>query len=116
MSKEFTRRQFIRQSIGSGFGLLGIAFQACQNTEKSDQKERTASQPTSCDDLSGLSEEELKPRETFGYAKESPITDSRCSNCKLWLPDKKKENCGKCLLFKGPVFAAGYCTYWAPQI
>jgi len=88
---------------------------ACQNKEKSADSDQTVTSPKSCDDLSGLSEEELKPREAFAYVKESPVEDSQCSNCKLWLPDKDNDACGKCLLFKGPVYPGGYCTYWAPQ-
>ncbi|WP_374756116.1 high-potential iron-sulfur protein [Dyadobacter frigoris] len=48
--------------------------------------------------------------------KQSPSPESHCSNCQLWLPKKDSKDCGNCQIFKGPVYAQGYCTYWAPQM
>ena len=68
----------------------------------------------SCQDLSSLSEQELKVREGFAYVDESPDSTSSCENCNLWLPPEKGRECGGCMLFKGPVVAKGHCTYWVP--
>lgn len=104
-----SRRRFLRALWQTGFIVPGIVIAACRGN--------TDAPPavTSCDDLSGLSEEDRKLRETFGYVEESQVTDNQCSNCNLWLPNKEDPSCGKCLLFKGPVYAKGHCTSWAPQ-
>lgn len=82
---------------------------ACQQPEK--QQEAYEGDP--CDDMRAVSEAELTKRKNFGYVGESPIADNRCSNCNLYLPPKEAQDCGKCILFEGPVQAQGYCTYWA---
>lgn len=109
------RRQFFRMLLHPGVILLGIGLTACggrtQTTEEINEKNATRA----CDDLSGLSEQDLKLRETFGYLPKSPVADNQCNNCNLWLPNEEDPSCGKCLLFKGPVYAVGHCTSWAPQ-
>ncbi len=67
-----------------------------------------------CDDLTGVAPGEIDKRKKFAYVNNSPIPDSRCGNCKLFLPPGPGKPCGGCLLFKGPVRETGYCTYWAP--
>ena len=52
----------------------------------------------------------------MGYVKQSPIPEKQCGNCNLWLPPLAGKDCGACQLFKGPVYTAGHCTYWAPQV
>lgn len=107
------RRQFFRTLLQYGFLLTGAGLSACGDQMP---KDTTNSHSTGgCDDLSGLSEQDLKVRENFGYLPKSPVADNQCSNCNLWLPNEADPTCGKCLLFKGPVYAAGHCTYWAPQ-
>lgn len=74
----------------------------------------TVQQKNPCDDLSGISEEEIAKRKKLAYVNKTPIPDSHCSNCALYLPPGKDKPCGGCMLFKGPVRAEGYCAYWAP--
>lgn len=93
-----------------------MGLNACtQNTDKP-----KAGKPTEpldpCTDFSQLTETDLKARQKMGYVKQSPIVDSKCQNCQLFLPLKDSPACGKCQLFKGPVLADAYCTYWAPQM
>ena len=71
---------------------------------------------TACDDLSSVSKQDMETRRKLGYVKESPIPDNQCQNCNLYLPPKGGQACGGCMLFKGPVFPASYCTYWAPKV
>jgi len=71
---------------------------------------------TSCDDLTGLPEEEISKRKQLGYVEETPIDDNTCDNCQLYLPATPDRKCGGCQLFKGPVKEKAYCTYWAPRI
>ena len=78
-------------------------------------KKETTTVVDPCQDLSSLSEAELKTRKGFNYVQQSPQTDMQCGNCNLFLPPGPEKKCGGCLLFKGPVNETGYCTYWAPQ-
>jgi hypothetical protein len=102
-----TRRDFIKGAVSAGAVLFGSGFllSRCKAKKKS---------PVSCSDLSGVSQEEKEKRKKLGYVAETPITESKCSVCKLYLPPAKAEDCGGCSLFKGPVEANGYCTYFAP--
>lgn len=111
----YSRRQFLHTPLTLLAGLLGAGLIACQGTGKAPEEQTGAAAPASCDDLSGLTDEEIKLRETFGYVKKSPMADNQCSNCNLWIPNENDPSCGRCLLFKGPVYAAGHCTSWAPQ-
>lgn len=112
-----TRRHFIKNAIGMSGLLLGGAFlfPHCGNGEKP-AKEKTGEshKPTSCRDMTGVSKEEIEKRKKLGYVEETPIADSNCGNCKLYLPPGEGETCGSCSLFKGPVEENGYCTYYAP--
>lgn len=67
-----------------------------------------------CDDMTGVSAEELAKRKKLAYVNTSPIEDNHCGNCALYLPPAKGKACGGCVLFKGPVRPGGYCAYWAP--
>ncbi len=106
-----TRREFIKHAFGaSGMLLGGMFISSCGGGQKPADKK----QPASCSDLSGVSEEEKEKRKKLGYVEETPIPDSKCGNCKLYLPPGDDEACGSCSLFKGPVEENGYCTYYAP--
>jgi hypothetical protein len=95
-------------------GIQGLA--ACGKNENKAGEATAAQAPSACDDLSAVSESDLATREKLGYVKTSPIADNQCQNCNLFLPPKEGEKCGGCMLFKGPVFAEAYCTYWAPKL
>ncbi len=88
-----------------------------QDTVKNSPAEvpqQTAQQKNPCDDLTGVSAEEIEKRKKLAYVNKTPIPDSHCSNCTLYLPPAKDKPCGGCMLFKGPVRPEGYCAYWAP--
>jgi hypothetical protein len=109
--QQSARRKFLAQATRAGFVVLGsnVALNSCgQNT-----KRQTPFEGNPCDDIREVSEAELTKRKSFGYVKESPLADNQCSNCNLYLPPKESQSCGECILFKGPVRAEGYCTYWA---
>ena len=109
MNQHFSRRKFFTLS---GFGIFLVSCERKQQTsEKNVEKNADP-----CSDFSGVSEVELKKRQQLGYVKKSPSTESHCGNCQLWLPRKDSKDCGNCQIFKGPVIAEGYCTYWAPQM
>jgi hypothetical protein len=103
------RRMFLQKCIAST--LLVGGFSGCETKEK---KPNTSTNP--CADYSDLSDEDIKKRESLGFVEKSPSENKHCGNCNLWLPAKQDEQCGRCQLFKGPVAAEAYCTYWAPQV
>ncbi len=84
------------------------------NPDQVPKQQQTEQQKNPCDDLTGVSVEEIEKRKKLAYVNKTPIPDSHCSNCTLYLPPAKDKPCGGCMLFKGPVRPEGYCAYWAP--
>ncbi|MEK6479002.1 high-potential iron-sulfur protein [Catalinimonas sp. 4WD22] len=112
-----SRRTFIRQHIGlaTTFISWGLILQNCTSKKSETEQNREITSANPCQELSEVSEEEIQKRENLGYVNESPIEENQCNNCNLYLPPGDKK-CGGCMLFKGPVEAEGYCTYWAPVV
>lgn len=119
--QKYSRRKFISKYIHIGSAFLGGTFLLGYNPLKSEAKnsnkppqdnKKAAKNP--CDDMTGVTPAELAKRKKLAYVTKSPIEDSHCSNCTLYLPPAKGKSCGGCVLFKGPVRAEGYCAYWAP--
>jgi hypothetical protein len=127
-----TRRDFIKSTIRTGGLLLTstLLLSRCNNADKKENpknnKDTTGAHKkgagnktkngssSPCSDVSGISQDEQEKRKKLGYVAKTPITDSKCSVCKLYLPPAKADDCGRCALFKGPVEADGYCAYFAP--
>ncbi|QRR04218.1 high-potential iron-sulfur protein [Dyadobacter sandarakinus] len=99
------RRKFLCKTICTG-PLIAATFwlSGCRGKSKD-----------ACSDISGLTESDKTNREAMGYVAISPIPNSTCGNCQLWLPPEDEDACGGCQLFKGPVPEEGFCTYWAPH-
>lgn len=117
MKRVCSRRKFIFASLSASTVLLGAGLlHGCDAKNDAQEEEGSTASVDSCDDLSGVSEAELEKRQKFGYVRETPIPESRCDNCNLYLPPAEGQACGGCMLFKGPVFPGAYCTYWAPQV
>ncbi len=120
------RRKFCEQAVTKvsviALGSMGLLACADKKESSSSSEESTAVAPAndldvdSCDDLSKVSAEEIKKRESLGYEETTPIPDKQCSSCNLYIPPKEGKSCGGCILFKGPVYEDAYCTYWAPQV
>jgi hypothetical protein len=117
MQKIYSRREFIRKPflLGSVFLSLAIALSECNSKKGSDKEEKNDVKTDPCEDLSGVSKNDIETRNKFGYVKKSPLPDKTCNNCKLHIPPQAGKECGECLLFKGPVYSSGYCTYWSPR-
>lgn len=114
-----SRRRFIKEGAHRAGVLLTILFVSSKCREKKvkdSDKAATGDSQDPCSDLSSVPESDVELRRKFAYVKESPIADNHCHNCNLYLPPKDASPCGSCMLFKGPVNANGYCTYWAPKI
>ncbi|MVZ65222.1 hypothetical protein GQF61_05105 [Sphingobacterium sp. DK4209] len=118
-NKKIERREFIKGTVTSSLAfLMGSAYvlTGCSNTGKQAAGNQDAEAAvSSCDDYSNVDEVNLRKREQLGYVKQTVNPENKCSNCKLWIAPKEGQSCGGCLLFKGPVYDEGYCTYWAPQ-
>ena len=126
---KYNRRNFLHKYLKAGSMLAGaglllsyssfssVAKQLAQSSSSNQQPPKKAVQPAQknqCDNLSGVSAEEIEKRKKLAYVTKTPIPDSHCSNCNLYLPPAKDKPCGGCMLFKGPVRPDGYCAYWAP--
>ncbi|HEX5024309.1 MAG TPA: high-potential iron-sulfur protein, partial [Agriterribacter sp.] len=119
MSETSPRRLFLKKCMSAAMMLTGgiLLLNSCGAPGKEAAQDKPEEgRADSCDDYAGLTENDLKARASMGYSKQSPIPGKQCNNCNLWLPPAGNAVCGKCQLFKGPVYAAGHCTYWAPQV
>lgn len=116
MTGKDNRRSFLEKMLTGGAGIVisAMGIQSCQSGNGGAEKDDL--DVTACNDLSKVSEEEVKKRNGLGYVEVSPMSDKYCNNCQLYLPPKEGQTCGGCALFKGPVFEEGYCTYWAPIV
>jgi hypothetical protein len=110
--REFIWRHFFSSSI---FFSAAIALSECKSKKGSEKEVKKDVKTDPCEDLSGVSKNDIEARKKFAYVKKSPLPDKTCSNCKLHIPPQPGKECGECLLFKGPVYSSGYCTYWAPS-
>ncbi|MBL7700346.1 MAG: high-potential iron-sulfur protein [Chitinophagaceae bacterium] len=93
--------------------MAGITISGIGCDEKKPDNE-TPVDNNPCSHLSGLSESDLDARKKFNYADKSPDKNKTCVTCNLYIPGKENAQCGSCMLFKGPVMAAGTCIYWTP--
>jgi hypothetical protein len=121
--QKYSRRKFIGKYVLAGSVAFGSVLLIAGNTARSMANEGDSKKPSKnpqplqknpCDDLTGVSTDEVAKRKKLAYVNKTPIPDSHCSNCALYLPPAKDKPCGACMLFKGPVRAEGYCAYWAP--
>ncbi|MBX2923519.1 MAG: high-potential iron-sulfur protein [Chitinophagaceae bacterium] len=117
--KEYSRRQFISQCAGHSAAFMGMMFllNSCGGNNKPAAKEENTAKPATdpCNDLTGVSAEELDKRKRMAYVDKSQMPGSSCGNCGLYIPWKDQTTCGGCLLFKGPVHAEGHCIQWVAK-
>ena len=125
--KDITRRDFIQRL--SLFGAIGVGassvLAACggeqQAVETPEAPEVPAEEPDmadadfSCDDVSGLTEQEIAARQSLNYVDESPMEGKYCDNCALYVAAEPGEQCGGCQTIKGPIHPKGYCDIWTAQ-
>ena len=117
--RAYSRRKFISKYVCASTVFLGVGLLlgSCDRKKTvQENKSNAATRVDPCSNLSGVSENDIALRQKLGYVKESPIPDNRCNNCNLYLPPGADKDCGRCMLFKGPVYPSGYCTYWAPRV
>lgn len=93
-----------------------IIFNSCDSKKPGEEEKKGSTSKEPCEDLSGVSTEEIAKRQKFGYVKQSVDPERNCGNCSLHLPPVAGKDCGGCLLFKGPVNPAGYCIQYAAKV
>lgn len=115
---KITRRQFIHTTAAAGAATLtlGYLLAGCKGDGGGTKSGGGGGGgEKSCDDVSGLTEQEKKTRESLKYVEKSPEPQKNCANCSLYQLPKDGEFCGGCSVLKGPVHPQGYCTAWAPK-
>ncbi len=116
-NNEYSRRKFISKCLGAGSSFLGgaLILISCGSKKQGEEVKKEASSKNACDDLSDVSKSELEKRQKLAYVDKSPVQEKYCGNCGLFVPGQDKD-CGGCLLFKGPVYASGYCIQHTPKV
>ena len=99
-----SRREMLRSTVRLAvIGSVPVLLNAC-----------TAPQ-FRCDDVSGLSEDDLALRSALEYQDGSPHGEEKnCSNCAFYRTGAKNQ-CGQCTLLRGPIHPRGYCNSWAAK-
>ncbi len=117
-NKEYSRRMFISKCLGIGSMFLGIAvvLSSCELNQPPVEDKKGVSLKNACDDFSGVSKSEIEKRQKFAYVDKSPVTESYCGNCSMYVPKDQNKECGGCMLFKGPVYSSGYCIQYVAKV
>ncbi len=92
-----------RRLLMFGAGAATLLAAACKKGE-----------PSSCNDTSGLSADELNVRTTLAYVDRSTLANQMCELCQQYVPGSPGE-CGSCKVLKGPVHPKGYCKAFAAK-
>lgn len=100
----FSRREMLRHSVHlTVIGAAPVLLNGCKKAE------------FSCNDTSGLAEEDTALREALEYVDKSPHEERKnCSTCSFYVAGDTNQ-CGRCTLVKGPIHPLGYCTSWASK-
>jgi len=117
-NKPYPRRKFLLKCLGAAtvfFGGASILNSCNSDPDKANHQGNSSSVPKSCDDVTGVSKSEMEKRKKLGYVKESTVPGSHCSNCNFYIPPDSDKKYGGCILFKGPVCSAGYCTQYVAK-
>jgi hypothetical protein len=101
MSETVVSRRRLFLLGGSALTLLGAA--GCSK------------EPSSCNDVSGLSADEAKVRTTLEYVDRSPDLTKTCEKCQQWIAPAESSSCGGCKVLKGPVHPKGHCKVFVAK-
>ena len=113
---KFSRRTFLQNSLNTASIFVAVVLGGgCNNNNSVGDEKKQASGTNACNDLSGIDRGELEKREKLAYVDKSPVSESYCGNCSMYVPGAEGKDCGTCLLFKGPVYASGYCIQYVAK-
>jgi hypothetical protein len=71
--------------------------------------------PSSCQDLGGLSAEEVRAREALEYLDRSADPTRTCAACLQFVEPGSAFSCGSCRLVRGPIHPAGSCRAYSAR-
>jgi hypothetical protein len=113
----YTRKKFFKKTAAAIASIIGISAvgSSCSSPAEKEVPEAEEKPVKDCNDLSGVSEQELKKRTQFGYEAESSAPERNCGSCALYVLPKQGVGCGGCMLFQGPVNPAGSCIQFAAK-
>lgn len=113
--KKLDRRAFLRRAAQLG-AVAAVAPALVSMTTACKKKDKDAgggADSFSCEDTTGLTDDEKTNREALEYTDHSPHgTEKDCENCALYVKPDGGEDCGGCALIAGPIHPRGYCTSW----
>ena len=103
-----SRKEFLIKSLG----LMGatIAVPSLLSSCGGETKKELAA--NACDDLSGVSETEIKKREGVKYVSQTTDPAKNCANCRFYKAPAQAGECVGYQLFAGKVHPNGYCQSW----
>jgi hypothetical protein len=117
MKEAMNRKKFLQQ-----IGMLGVAgvvvpasLASCGGEEQPKAAPGTQAAASDCNDVTGLTEVEVKMRENLKYMSVSDDPAKHCDICNFWVPPEAGKECGGCTLMKGPIAAKGSCLSFAPK-
>ena len=122
--KYMKRKDFLRTlAFTAASGSVFLAACGGESNKPAETKTEPATTPEAapapaatasadCNDLSGLTEADIKQRESVQYVAASTDAEKKCSNCRFFQPGADATACGGCQLFKGPVAPEGNCKSW----
>jgi hypothetical protein len=93
-----TRRHWLLQATLVPCALLSVL--ACKEQE------------FACDNVTGLSPEQIQIRTNLAYVDRSTNPKSTCRNCQHYVPPTSGAGCGTCKLMPGPTHPQGFCKIW----
>jgi hypothetical protein len=113
------RRTFICRASVAGLAAAGVmlGLTACGGGKKEESApgaSATASRPVAdpCNDLTGLTQDELATRTTFKYEAKASDPAKVCTTCNFYHKPVGDSPCGTCTLVKGPIEPGGGCVSW----
>ena len=107
-----SRRQFLqRMSFAAVAAGTVIASGGARRVATSDATARAGG--GECTDVSNLTAEQKKTRNSLQYVNNSPHDKQRCNNCRLYKAPAEGSECGTCQVVPGPIHPKGYCIAWA---
>ncbi len=109
MDRNLDRRLFLKRvAVGTASAGAALYVAACG-------KGGGGGAALKCDDVSGLTKEEIVIRESLEYAEKSAKPDQTCDNCQLFQAAAAADKCGTCTVMKGPIHPKGWCKSWAAK-
>lgn len=116
--KKLDRRAFLRRAAQLG-AVAAVAPALVSMTTACSKKDGGSSggkDSFSCEDTSGLTDDEKANRNALEYTDHSPHgTEKDCENCALYVEAEAGHDCGGCQLIAGPIHPRGYCTSWVAK-